>query len=128
MGWKQVGHSPEYLALWKENMGDEPAPRAWQNSNGLTALVSREPTGPDDRPRWHISVRYGDRGYNGRVPTWDELVQTAHELRPGVPFVVGIPPRSWWMNVHPDVLHLWELFDEALLEQWRFERQGHVPT
>jgi hypothetical protein len=78
--------------------------------------------------RWHISVRYGDPGFNGRVPSWGELVQTAHELRPGVPFVVGIPPRSWWLNVHPDVLHLVETRDLALIASWRDEAQGDPVT
>jgi hypothetical protein len=45
-----------------------------------------------------------------------------------VPFVVGVPPRSWWMNVHPDVLHLVETRDQALIESWRDERQGHAVT
>jgi hypothetical protein len=124
--WHQVPQPQETLDMWAQ-MG-EPAPRAYQHSNGLTALVGHEPTGPDGRKRWHVSIRYGDPGHNGRVPLWDELVTAAHELRPGVPFVLGIPPRSWWMNVHPHVLHIWETFDQDLIEQWREERQGDAPT
>lgn len=86
-------------------------------------IVSREPTGPDNKPRWHMSIAAMDR-----VPNWQEMVEFAHRLRPGVPFVMGLPPRSWWMNVHPNVLHLWESFDTELIEQWRFEAQGHEPS
>jgi hypothetical protein len=125
MGWHQVPPPPALVELWKELRG--PTPRSFQHSNGLTALMSRDPIADDDE-RWHISLRYGDVGRDGRVPSWEELVATAHELRPGVPFVVGVPPRSWWMNVHPHVLHLWELRDRPLLEQWRAERQGDRPT
>jgi hypothetical protein len=88
--------------------------------------MGREPVGDD--MRWHLSVRYGDPGVNGRVPGWDELVQAAHELRPGVVFVVGIPPRSWWINVHPHVLHLYESRDEPLVAAWRDEARGDAPT
>lgn len=87
----------------------------------LAAIVSRDDYG--DGPRWHVSV-----SHDNRIPNWEELVDAAHDLRPGVPFVVGIPPRSWWMNVHPRVLHLVELHDEALVQQWRHEGLGQTPT
>lgn len=78
-------------------------------------------TPPDDR--WHISV-------NGRqrVPTWDELVSIAHRIREGVVFVVGVPPRSWWINVSENCLHLWELKDDRLTDLWRSERLAMQPT
>jgi hypothetical protein len=73
--------------------------------------------------RWHISV-------SGRedVPPWHVMSEVVHALRPGVPFVIGIPPRSWWMNVHPNVLHAHELKDANLIAQWRAEGEGHTPT
>jgi hypothetical protein len=73
--------------------------------------------------RWHVSVS-GERG----VPRWRDLVAIGHELRPGVCFVVGCPPKSWWINVHPHCLHLYETKDENLIAQWRFEGQGHTPS
>jgi hypothetical protein len=39
-----------------------------------------------------------------------------------------VPPRSWWMNVHPDVLHLHETTDEALIEQYRANAMQATPT
>jgi hypothetical protein len=51
-----------------------------------------------------------------------------HALRPGVPFVLGIPPRSWWMNIHPHVLHAWETRDWLLIDQWRANRRGDAPS
>jgi hypothetical protein len=32
------------------------------------------------------------------------------------------------MNVHPDVLHLVETRDEPLVESFRANAQGHVPS
>ena len=119
---------PNFSAAWRAQYGDEvPVPRGYQHPNGLTALIGREPYARNDW-RWHLSVRYGDPGRNGRVPSWEELVHAAHELRPGVPFVIGIPPRSWWMSVHPHVLHLVETKDEPMIEQWRANAQGDEPT
>jgi hypothetical protein len=125
-----INHAPEFVAIWRERYPDVPTPKAYQHPRGLTALVGREPYGDYDEPdlRWHISVRSGDPGIDGRVPTWDELVDAAHELRPGVCFVVGIPPRSWWMNVHPHVLHLVETRDRHLVESFREEARGDRPT
>lgn len=125
----------EWLKAWEEQAPGVPAPRAYQSDDGLTALVGREPVapsgGPDGGPdlRWHVSLRMGNRDDPScRVPTWDELVNAAHELRPGVVFCIGIPPRAWWMNLHPHVLHLWELRDDNLTDQWRAEAQGQTPS
>lgn len=93
---------------------------------GFTALLNREHCGghPTDPLRWHLSL-----SGPGRVPSWEELVDVAHQLRPGVPFVVGVPPRNLWLNLHPHVLHLWETADEALLTEWRANaRAGDRPT
>lgn len=88
----------------------------------LHVLLSRETWAPGD-DRWHISI-----SGPGRVPTWEEISQACHEVRPGVPFAMGVPPKSWWMNVHPDVLHAWELKDEGMLAQWRANAKGHDPS
>lgn len=129
-GWNQHEHHPDFIAAWtRQNGADVPAPAVWQHDDGRFALVGREPVDLDSEDwRWHVSVRYGDPGVNGRVPNWGELVETAHQLRPGVVFVIGVPPRSWWMNVHPDVLHLWETVDPHLVAEWRASSRGDRPS
>ena len=112
----------EIVEQW---LGEPPV--GWQHRSGLTALLSRDEIAPGDL-RWHLSVRHGDPGHDGRPPSWDELVKAAHDLRPGVVFVLPLPPRSWWINVHPHVLHLHEVRDPALVESWRAERRGDQPT
>ncbi|HEY3021854.1 MAG TPA: hypothetical protein VGJ32_16765 [Solirubrobacteraceae bacterium] len=124
MTWKQQPVPKLFLDAWRENAGDVPPPRAYGNGV-LRAFVGREPmvgTDPDDL-RWHISV-----SGPSRIPTWEELVDAAHALRPGVVFVVGVPPRSWWMSVHPHVLHLWETRDDGLVAEFRANARGDTPT
>lgn len=74
--------------------------------------------------RWHISIA----GRDLQVPDWDTLASVAHEVRPGVPFVLGVPPKSWWINVHPGTLHMWETTDTNLIESWRLQRRGDTPS
>lgn len=124
-GWRMIDADPSFTAMWEAANPGVESPRCYHHPRGLTALMGREPIARDDT-RWHISVRYGDPGENGRIPTWDELVATAHELRPGVAFSVGIPPRSWWLNHHPHVLHLYETRDPHLLAQFRHEHETAV--
>jgi hypothetical protein len=88
----------------------------------LKGLLSREEWELGDE-RWHLSVSAEER-----VPTWDEMAAACHALRPGVPFVLGVPPRSWWLNIHPYVLHAWETKDRAMLAQWRANAKGHTPS
>lgn len=88
-------------------------------------IVSRDPierAASIPNLRWHISVAGEDD-----TPCWRDLVAIAHEVRPGVCFVVGVPPLSWWMSVHPHCLHLWEVDDSNLTAQWMAERMGVAP-
>ena len=77
--------------------------------------------GPDER--WHLSIASSEE-----TPPWDVVAAITHSIRPGVPMALGIPPRSWWLNVHEHTLHCWEVQDENLLGQWRDERRGETPT
>ena len=119
-GWYEQPVGPTQLPPWPGPPSQPP--RVFMTRDRLTAILSRDEIEPGDL-RWHISLRHEDR-----VPTWDELARCGHELRPGVPFCIGVPPRSWWINVHEHVLHLWELKDGPILEQWKHERLGMDPT
>lgn len=104
--------------------GDVPLPRCYRaEAEGLSVLMGREPFPDDPRPRWHVSIQHDER-----VPSWNEVTEVLHHVRPGVPFVLGVPPRSWWMNVHERVLHAWETRDRPLIESWRQNATGHTPT
>lgn len=88
----------------------------WEGG-GYRAFVAYEPYGEGDY-RWHVSVSREDR----QIPTWDDVASIVHRLRPGVPMVVGIPPRSQWMSVPgTEVLHAIQVRDENLTERWKHE-------
>jgi hypothetical protein len=90
------------------------APKAYK-MGALHAIVSRDEVVPGDL-RWHISLSRRDR-----VPTWDELAKCAHALRPGVMFCIPMPPKSLWVNIHENCLHLHEIHDKPLTDQWQLE-------
>lgn len=122
-GWKiDADWQRQLKAVWDEQMPGAPQPRCVRRGP-LAALVGREPIGGVGEPRWHVSVQHRDR-----IPTWDELVGAAHDLRPGVVFAIGVPPRSWWLNAHPNVLHLWETRDEGLVAEYRLNARGDRPS
>lgn len=120
--WKQQP-VPEQLLVMARDAGLEPGRVYTQGP--LRAIVARERCGgrEADPLRWHISVSCADR-----VPTWAEMRDAVHDLRPGVMFSIGIPPRSMWLNEHEFVLHAWETVDEALFEDARANQRGDTPT
>lgn len=97
-----------------------PQPRIYTNSRGLRVLISRDLGLDESDPRWHISVSYDDH-----IADWEEMVQIAHNLRPGVFFVIGIPPENQWMSAHPYALHMWETNDAGLIAEWKRNARGH---
>jgi hypothetical protein len=117
---------PEQLARSLDASGctDAKVYDAEIDGRAYSVILSRDPLGEKrDDVRWHLSVAGQED-----VPQWSHLVELAHRLRPGVCFVVGVPPRSWWINLHPHVLHLWETKDADLEAQWRSERLAQKPT
>jgi len=123
-GWQEAQMPESFKAQWRTQFADANVdpPRAFEKG-GLRVLMGREPVVPEDW-RWHLSVQGP-----GRIPNWEEMVAAAHELRPGVVFCVPMPPRSWWVNCHPHVLHLWETNDPHLVAEWRrYAGRGQQPT
>lgn len=75
--------------------------------------------------RWHISLSLESSAPPSNVvPEWRNLVAVAHKLRPGVCFCVPVPPRSQWYNLHPAVLHVYEISDPDL--EAHFHDQHHA--
>lgn len=129
--WDHVGTPLAISERWYGMFGKDcpvrPPVMYVRKKENLIALIGREPVGHDQAAledlRWHISVS----GENA-VPTWQQMVMAAHELRPGVVFCVPMPPRTWWINVQPNTLHLWEIRDTMLETQWRSEGMGSPPS
>lgn len=121
---KPAANPPDFSAAWRRMFPDVDPPKVLDAEGGYRVLVGREPVnGLASDLRWHVSVSHPDK-----VPPWDVMVELAHEVRPGVCFVIGVPPRSHWMNIHPNCLHLWETRDTNLQDQWMSERAGTPPS
>ena len=76
---------------------------------GLVVIVSG--CVQQDGRRWlHLSVSHFKR-----LPKWRELVEVK-ELFLGDRYAYQVlPPRSRYVNIHPNVLHLWSCLDEEPL-------------
>jgi hypothetical protein len=108
------------LAIEWERIHAPMAPAGAETFRHLThpvvAIVSRDSVrnGP---PRWHMSVSHRDR-----IPTWGELGMARDALLPAdLHFMVPHPPRRYWLNYDRRVLHLWEMRDPELAEQFEWE-------
>ena len=126
--WVQVPTPDALAALWRQQFGEGCVmPDLYRRLDGkpYQAMHTRDPIPGEEHltPRHHISVAGVDD-----VPPWDVLANAGHEIRPGVPFCIGVPPKSWWINVHEFTIHLWECRDERLLDTWRGERRGDRPS
>lgn len=67
--------------------------------------------------RWHLSI-----SHPFRLPTWGEINAARDALIPaGIWLCQPMPPKEFWVNVHRFCLHLWEIHDRHLLEQWAYD-------
>lgn len=97
--------------------------RAYRMSGPDGALcrvfVGIEPVGPltDRHTRWHLSI-CGPK----RLATWAELNAARDRFIPEDVFMaIPMPPKAYWLNVHPHVLHIWEHQDWPLIDQAKHE-------
>src|SRR5689334_10267107 len=76
----------------------------------LSAIVTREPSGPGDCIEWHLSISHRTNDHPpqaGRYPTWDEIAHARYALLPDdVPFAMMLPPKSQYVAVHDTTFHL----------------------
>lgn len=92
--------------------------RARFEGEDYSVIVTRDNIGRVGAPdyRWHVSVA-GERS----TPAWRAFVAIVQEVRPGVMFCVPMPPRSHWLNLNENVMHVHETKDAALTDQWKAE-------
>lgn len=65
----------------------------------------------DDGRAWlHLSVRH-----KTRIPTWGELRVCKEQFLGDRQAIQVLPPKAKYINIHPNVLHLFALLD---LEEW----------
>jgi len=60
-----------------------------------------------DGGMWHLSV-----SHSTRYPTWDEIKYIRYKYLPNE-ITVGLlfPPKEYYVNIHPNCFHLWEIKD-----------------
>ncbi len=75
---------------------------------GTTRIIAIASNGSDEVPWEHVSLRAND--YRGeRVPTWSEMCMAKKMFWDEEECVVQYhPPKSDYVNNHPNVLHLWK--------------------
>lgn len=87
----------------------------------LSVLLAREAHGPGDELRWHLSISHRsnvlgdarDVPLPGRLPNWDEIKDARYRFCPDQVYMAMIlPPRSEYVNLHPTVMHLYEIDEE----------------
>jgi hypothetical protein len=61
----------------------------------------------DGRPWLHMSV-----SHRKRIPTWGELRVTKELFLQDREAIQILPPKAKYINIHPNVLHLFALLDE----------------
>jgi hypothetical protein len=65
-----------------------------------------------ENERWHLSI-----ANRHRYPTWDEIKEARDLLLPGDIFVAMVmPPKEYYVNLHQNCFHLWEMKDGGLIE------------
>jgi hypothetical protein len=58
---------------------------------------------------WHLSI-----SAKNRYPTWDEIAHARYKLLPEDIYVaMMLPPPPFYVNVHPNCFHLWEIPKEV---------------
>jgi len=70
----------------------------------LTVLVAQE------EGRWHLSI-----SHVRRYPRWDEIADARYDLLPdALEMAMVLPPRANYVNLNPNVFHLWEMRDPEM--------------
>lgn len=70
--------------------------------------------------RWHLSI-----AHPFRLPTWDEINAARDACIPAdVWLCQPMPPKEFWINAHERCLHLWQIKDRELIEQWAYDGCG----
>ena len=63
----------------------------------------------------HISL-----SHPSRLPTWEEVKEVREKVGdPKKFYVMVLPPKEYYVNLHPYCFHLWEVTSEKETNIWR---------
>lgn len=75
----------------------------WEYRGNMFAVIVSKDDG-----LWHISI-----SHHKRYPTFDEIKEARYKFIPDdVTMAMFFPPRSQYVNVHPNCFHLFEVKDK----------------
>ncbi len=76
----------------------------WYRWGDLAVCVALE------EGRWHPSM-----SHPYRYPTWDEIYTARYDLLPDrINVAIILPPKSEYVNIHPNCFHLHQLRDDEM--------------
>jgi hypothetical protein len=115
---------PDLVPPWLEMASRAGMPRDLTRNLRSGSLGSCKVVAAEENGRWHLSISHA-----WRLPTWDELNAARDALIPAdVWLCQPMPPKAFWLNLHPYCLHLWEVRDRTLLLQWAGEGSEEDPA
>jgi hypothetical protein len=115
--WTRIETHPEILAQpYVVALGTYLEPR----KDGLRVIVTLDLASDVGAGDWlHLSV-----SRERRLPTWGDLVSTRDMLGyEELYFLQQLPPRRYWLNVHPYCLHLLHRLDQDAVPRVFWEGQ-----
>lgn len=87
---------------WRCHYPGADGPGAFKHEGRKLAAICSIATEADGKKWAHLSVSHRDR-----LPTWEELARVKEDfLGTHTKAVQILPPRAEWVNIHPNVLHL----------------------
>lgn len=102
---EQFRLTPDKHPLMGTSPGDKEGVFYFQRVRTTLRVIASSPS--DDCPWDHVSVCASDYK-GGRCPTWDEMCYIKGLFWDEEETVVQFhPPKSEYVNNHPDCLHLW---------------------
>jgi len=97
---------PGWRKLLSLELPDGSEAKRWVHRSRLTAIMSVEDRSPGGI-WWHVSV-----AHPLGLPTWEQVVEVKEAfMGKEVKAMHLLPPRSEWMSVHPNCLHVWVRLD-----------------
>lgn len=110
IGWKPPTVLPQNWRMIDQGIDGA----GYKSRNGFTVFISC--CIERDGKHWvHLSVSRRDR-----IPNWEELVKIKEIfLGKEAEAIQVLPPRSKWVNFHPNCLHLYQCLDHNPIPDFR---------
>jgi hypothetical protein len=97
-GWVRKPYDPRMARLGMPEL-------TWVYRKEVADGVLNVLTSPDEGAGFHLSISHQVDGRPGRYPHWDEITEARDRFTPPrLTFVMFLPPKDEYVNVHDDHL------------------------